>query len=377
MKKSVHTILPGATIGILGGGQLGRMTAMAAKHMGYRVVCLDPQLGSPCGQVCDDQIVAAYDDCQAARVLARQSDVVVYEFENISAAVVAELEQEFYVPQGSFLLGVTQNRIQEKAHLERHGFPVAPYRVVANGAEVAAAALELGYPVVLKSALGGYDGKGQLVLRSSTDLAEVVLSAPAVLEKFLPLTGEVSVVVARRADGETAAFPVGENVHRHNILHTTVVPARLSRVLQAQATELAIGIAESLGVVGLLAVEMFLTAEGIIVNELAPRPHNSGHYTLGACETSQFEQFVRAVCGLPLGPTTLLYPAVMVNILGEHVTALMSRLSTLPPHVKVHLYGKSGALVPRRKMGHLLIRTDTPDQTITWAEEVLVYGTQL
>ncbi|MBS3985285.1 MAG: 5-(carboxyamino)imidazole ribonucleotide synthase [Selenomonadales bacterium] len=369
---ALRTILPGGTIGILGGGQLGRMTAMAAKQMGYRVVCLDPQPNSPCGQVCDAQIQGSFDDYTAARALAKQSDVCVYEFENINADVVAELEREFNVPQGSFLLRVTQNRISEKAHLREQGFPVVPYRVVDGRAELAAAAEELKYPVVLKSATGGYDGKGQAVLRSPADLGNVTISGLQVLEKFLTLTGEVSVVVARRRDGETAAFPVGENVHRHNILHTTVVPARLSQALQAQATELAIGIAESLGVVGLLAVEMFLTPEGIIVNELAPRPHNSGHYTLGACETSQFEQFVRAVCNLPLGPTTLLYPAVMVNILGEHMAGLMTQFATLPPNVKVHLYGKSGTPVPRRKMGHLLIRTDTPDQTTAWAEEVLV-----
>jgi 5-(carboxyamino)imidazole ribonucleotide synthase len=368
---ALRTILPGGTIGILGGGQLGRMTAMAAKQMGYRVVCLDPQPNSPCGQVCDAQIQGSFDDYTAARALAKQSDVCVYEFENINADVVAELEREFNVPQGSFLLRVTQNRISEKAHLLEQGFPVVPYRVVNGREELAAAAEELKYPVVLKSATGGYDGKGQAVLRSPADLAGVTISGPQVLEKFLTLTGELSVVVARRRDGETAAFPVGENVHRHNILHTTVVPARLSQALQAQATELAIGIAESLGVVGLLAVEMFLTPEGIIVNELAPRPHNSGHYTLGACETSQFEQFVRAVCNLPLGPTTLLYPAVMVNILGEHIASLMTHFAALPPNVKVHLYGKSGAPVPRRKMGHLLLRTHHPESSIAWAERAL------
>jgi len=364
-------ILPGATIGILGGGQLGRMTAMAAKQMGYRVVCLDPQPNSPCGQVCDSQIQGSFDDYTAARELAQQSDVCVYEFENINAEVVAELEREFHLPQGSCLLRVTQNRISEKAHLLQHGFPVVPYRVVASREDVAAAAEELQYPLVLKSATGGYDGKGQAVLCSPADCEGMNLGSPQVLEKFLTLTGEVSVVVARRADGETVAFPVGENVHRHNILHTTVVPARLSRALQAEATALAIGIAESLGVVGLLAVEMFLTPEGIIVNELAPRPHNSGHYTLGACETSQFEQFVRAVCNLPLAPTTLLYPAVMVNILGEHMASLTAAFASLPPNAKVHLYGKSGTPLPRRKMGHLLLRTAQPDQTIAWAEDLL------
>ncbi|MBT9176459.1 MAG: N5-carboxyaminoimidazole ribonucleotide synthase [Firmicutes bacterium] len=374
MNKNLRTVRLGETIGILGGGQLGRMTAMAAKQMGYRVVCLDPQPNSPCGQVCDLQIVGSFDDYSAARELALQSDVLVYEFESISAAVVAELEQEFHVPQGSRLLEITQNRIKEKAHLLQSGFPVVPYRVVGSSAELAQAAAELGYPVVLKSAIGGYDGKGQAVLTSPADLAGVAVSGPVVLEKFLALKGEVSVVVARGANGECAAFPVGENVHRGNILHTTVVPARLSASLEKQATQLALCIADSLGAVGLLAVEMFVTEGGIIINELAPRPHNSGHYTLGACYTSQFEQFVRAVCGLPLGPTTLLYPAVMVNILGEHIAALMPRIASLPPEVKVHLYGKSGAPVPRRKMGHLLLRSDAPDETVAWVEEMLGIG---
>ncbi len=371
MTTKLRAILPPATIGILGGGQLGRMTAMAAKQMGYRVICLDPQPGSPCGQVCDHQIVGSFDDYKAARELAAHSDVIVYEFENISAAVVAQLEQEFCVPQGSRLLEITQNRVAEKAHLVHNGFPVVPYRVVENSEELAAAATALGYPVVLKSAIGGYDGKGQAVIKSPADLTEVNVSDQSVVEKFLSLEGEVSVIVARRADGEAAAFPIGQNVHRGNILHTTVVPARLSSQLSLQATALGVRIAESLGVVGLLAVEMFVTAQGIIVNELAPRPHNSGHYTLGACYTSQFEQFVRAVCGLPLAPTTLLYPVVMVNILGEHMAGLMEHFVTLPPEVKVHLYGKSGAPVARRKIGHILITTEQPEQAITWAEKVL------
>lgn len=382
MSKLVPTILPDATIGILGGGQLGRMMAMAAKQMGYRVICLDPQPHSPCGQVCDLQIQGSFDDITAARELAMQSDVVVYEFENISADVVAVLEREFHVPQGSRLLAITQDRIKEKGHLSRVGIPVAPYRVVECLGDVSEAAHALSYPVVLKSATGGYDGKGQVVLYSAADLprAQVLFgsavgggrsSPPVVLEKFLRLAGEISVIVARRVDGEARTFPVGENVHRHNILHTTVVPARISSELEQQAITLALKIADSLDVVGLLAVEMFLTPEGLLVNELAPRPHNSGHYTLGACYTSQFEQFVRAVCNLPLGPTALLHPAVMVNVLGEHIEHLVRHLPLLPANVKFHLYGKSGVPVAKRKMGHLLINTSEPAASITWAEDLL------
>ncbi|MDP3487037.1 MAG: 5-(carboxyamino)imidazole ribonucleotide synthase [Bacillota bacterium] len=372
---SKRVVLPGSTIGILGGGQLGRMTAIEAKKMGYRVLCLDPTPNSPCGQVSDGQIVGSFNDLAAAAELAEQSDVIIYEFENISAAVVKILETKYNLPQGSGNLAITQDRVREKGHLVQHGFPVVPYVVIHSPEELDAALNTVGFPAVLKSALGGYDGKGQHVLRTGADIAVAMelmgRGEQFVLEKLVELLGEVSVIVARRADGVVSIFPVAENTHRKNILHTTVVPARITPELGARAVELGRDIANSLQLVGILAIEMFVTAQGVIVNELAPRPHNSGHFSFGACYTSQFEQFVRAVCNLPLGPTDLLYPVVMINILGADMPSLMRAIPKMPHHVKLHLYGKSGKLEQSRKMGHLLIKTNNPDSAIKWAEEVM------
>lgn len=372
---SMSVILPGSTIGILGGGQLGRMTALEAKKMGYRVLCLDPTPNSPCGQVCDGQIVGSFNDIAAAEELAEQSDVIIYEFENISATVVKILETRYNLPQGSGNLAITQDRVSEKGHLVQHGFPVVPYAVIYSPEELDAALNTVGFPAVLKSALGGYDGKGQHVLRTKADIAAAMellgRGGQFVLEKLVDLLGEVSVIIARRADGVVSVFPVAENTHRKNILHTTVVPARIDPELGARAIELGRGIADSLQLVGILAIEMFVTAQGIIVNELAPRPHNSGHFSFGACFTSQFEQFVRAVCNLPFGSTDLLYPAVMVNVLGADMPGLLKAIPKMPHHVKLHLYGKTGNLEPGRKMGHLLIKTYNPDSAIKWAEEVM------
>ena len=373
MRKRV--ILPGSTIGILGGGQLGRMTALEAKKMGYRVLCLDPTPNSPCGQVCDGQIVGSFNDLTAAEELAKQSDVIIYEFENISATVVKILETNYYLPQGSGNLAITQDRVREKGHLVKHGFPVVPYAVIHSPEELDAALNTIGFPAVLKSALGGYDGKGQHVLRTRADFTAVRgllgRGGQFVLEKLVDLLGEVSVIIARRADGVVSVFPLAENTHRRNILHTTVVPARIDPELGARAIELGRDIANSLQLVGILAIEMFVTAQGIIVNELAPRPHNSGHFSLDACFTSQFEQFVRAVCNLPFGSTDLLYPAVMVNVLGADMPGLIKAIPEMTQHIKLHLYGKTGKLETSRKMGHLLIKSDNPDSAIKWAEEVM------
>jgi len=378
---------PGSVIGILGGGQLGRMTAMAAKSMGYKVICLDPTPSSPCGQVCDGQIVGSLSDLTAAFALARQSDVLLYEFENIDAAVVRALEAEHCVPQGSKLLALTQNRILEKNYLAAHGFPLAPYRVVRTATDLSGAVAELGLPLVLKSALGGYDGKGQLVIKDSGDVEaareQVARGGEFVVEQFVELCCEVSVIIARRRGGECAIFPLAENSHRQNVLHTTIVPAQVSSEVAHSALEIAKSIAHSLDLVGILAVEMFVTPQGLLVNELAPRPHNSGHFSFGACYTSQFEQFVRAVADLPLGATDLLYPAVMFNILGEHLNKVYAHWSLLQQKGKVHLYGKTlnacntgdgsfcrGAVGAKRKMGHLLLRSSEHTQDMAWLEDL-------
>ncbi|MEK3712659.1 5-(carboxyamino)imidazole ribonucleotide synthase [Paenibacillus sp. FSL R7-0333] len=377
-----RTLLPGATIGVLGGGQLGRMMALSGSAMGYRFVALDPAKDAPCGQV-TPQITAAYNDRDAARELARRSDVITYEFENVDAGVAALLAEESYVPQGSALLYTTQHRLREKAAIEAAGVPVAPYRKVGSLAELEAAAADLGLPCVLKTATGGYDGKGQAVIRRPEELAAAFRQvAPGaqvpelVLEKFIAFQCEISVIAARSASGEVKSFPPAENIHVDNILHLSIVPARVPEEIQRRACELAERIVSGMKAVGLLAVEMFVTEDGeLFVNELAPRPHNSGHYTMDACVTSQFEQHVRAICNLPLGDTKLLTPVVMVNVLGQHLDGAVqaaccaneeaTRLGISP---KLHIYGKTESKTGR-KMGHInLLCKDTGDG-LSWVEQ--------
>ncbi|PPA83908.1 5-(carboxyamino)imidazole ribonucleotide synthase [Brevibacillus laterosporus] len=372
-------IKPGSTIGLLGGGQLGRMISLAGRAMGYRFVVLDPTEDSPCGQVSDQQIVARYDDQLAARKLAQLSDVITYEFENVDAGVAAILEEEAFVPQGSKLLSITQHRVKEKTTLQACGLPVAPFRVVASAEDVRAAVVELGLPAVMKTATGGYDGKGQWVLRSFEEIEEAFsclakAKTELIVEKFVPFTKELSVIVARNVSGEIAAFPIAENIHRENILHQSIVPARIAREIQQRAERLAIELAEKLEMVGLLAVEMFLTEDGgLYINEMAPRPHNSGHYTMDACLTSQFEQHIRAISNLPLGSTKLLSPVVMVNILGEHVAPLFKKIDQLPKKAKLHLYGKQEAK-EKRKMGHINLVAESVDVALQQAEKLGIWS---
>ncbi|MFC5530968.1 5-(carboxyamino)imidazole ribonucleotide synthase [Cohnella yongneupensis] len=372
--------MPGATIGVLGGGQLGRMLAHAGNRLGYKFVTLDPTPDSPCGQTAE-QIVAKYDDRDAARELAKRSDVITYEFENVDADVAAMLEAESYVPQGSKLLYTTQHRLREKRAIEAAGATVAPYAEIVSLEGLQDAAARLGLPAVLKTATGGYDGKGQWVLRSEDELAPAWEQASKagtelVLEQFIRFDKEISVIAARSPSGEVRTFPPAENVHVRNILHLSIVPARESAEVLAEAERLAVSIAETLGVVGLIAVEMFVTADGkLFVNELAPRPHNSGHYTMEACRTSQFEQHVRAICDLPLGNPSLLTPVVMANILGEHMEPLMAWMKShdavankLGVEPKVHLYGKAEAK-HMRKMGHVNVLAPNVEAALEWISQ--------
>ncbi|MDQ0115004.1 5-(carboxyamino)imidazole ribonucleotide synthase [Paenibacillus harenae] len=382
--ESVKTLLPGSTIGILGGGQLGRMMANAGSAMGYRFIALDPTPDAPCGQV-SEQIIAAYDDREAARELAKRSDVITYEFENVDAEVAAMLMAESYVPQGSDLLYTTQHRLREKQAIEAAGVRVAPYSEIRSVDELREAVGRFGTPCVLKTAMGGYDGKGQWVIRSEGEIVEAYetlsrAGVQLVLEQFIRFDKELSVIAARSPQGEIKAFPPAENIHVDNILHLSIVPARIGEDVQREAERLAMRIAEGLGVVGLIAVELFVTADGeLFVNELAPRPHNSGHYTMEACRTSQFEQHVRAVCNLPLGDTALMSPVVMVNVLGQHVEPLLAlmarqdesaeRLNVAP---KVHLYGKKEAVF-KRKMGHVNVLAPTTDAALEWIQETNIW----
>ena len=365
----IKTILPGSTIGMLGGGQLGRMTAMEGKRMGYNIICMDPNPASPCGQVADEQVVAELNDMKAAVRMAEKTDILIYEFENIDINIIGELEKRYYLPQKSHILAIAQNRRTEKEQLQKAGFPVVPFCTVKTKEDMEQAVEKIGYPCVLKTVLGGYDGKGQQVLSDKRKLKSIYEMLESenqemVLEKYISFTDEISVIVARKETGEMAVFPVAENIHRQNILHMTVVPARIPVMVQDKAIEMAMDIANTFQITGLLAVEFFVTGQEVLINELAPRPHNSGHYTWDACYVSQFEQLIRAVCNLPLGSTELLTSVVMVNILGDELAKMMATIHDFEDNIKIHLYGKSGDIAAKRKMGHLIIKTDQPDQII-------------
>ncbi len=359
-------IQPGSTIGIIGGGQLGRMMALAAKHAGFKIAVVEPSPYSPAGQVADEEIIAPYDDKDALLKLASVSDVITYEFENVDYEALKWLTEKAYVPQGAELIKITQDRILEKQALTDAGVEVAPYAVIRNEEDLNREMEHIGFPSVLKTSRGGYDGKGQFVLRGTKDAKEAISllkNGPCVLEAWVPFGKEISVIMTRGMNGDLECFPVGENIHVNNILHETIVPARVSENVVEDAEQLAGKIAEHLNLVGTLAVEMFLTKdEKIYVNELAPRPHNSGHYSIEACNISQFGQHIRAVCGWPLMKSRLLEQAVMVNVLGQHVEGVIGQIQQQPDW-NVHFYGKEEAKV-NRKMGHITILTADMDKTL-------------
>lgn len=362
-----NTILPGQTIGIIGGGQLGRMMALAAKEAGFKIAVLDPAMDSPTGQVADIQIVAPFDDQHALEELAEASDVITYEFENIDVEGLSKLAEIAYVPQGSELIRVTQNRIVEKQAISEAGVVVADYITASSFEELTKKSSELSFPFVVKTARGGYDGKGQQTVSSIEELslAEALFAnGDCVAETFVEFTKEISVIIQRNVHGETAILPIGENIHKDHILHETIVPARIDKKTSDEAKGAAEKIAAHLDMVGTLAVEMFVLEDGgIIVNELAPRPHNSGHYSIEATNISQFHQHVRAICGWPLRQPTLWSQAVMVNVLGEHVAPLTSKIAQFP-NWSIHLYGKDEAK-QKRKMGHVTILTEDLEATLS------------
>ena len=342
----------------MGGGQLGRMFAVAARRMGYRVHIFTPEEESPAGQFADLTRIADYGNESAVRRFASDVDVITFEFENIPIQTVEWCERDCEVRPAGSILHIAQNRLREKNFLAGAGIPVAPFRAVRSARELESAIEQIGRPAILKTAAFGYDGKGQQTITAREDFDEIWNASSAdelILEGAINFDKEVSVIVARGIDGAMATFPLCENIHRNHILDVTVVPARVEQGIEAEAAQLACTIAEKMGLVGLLAVEMFLKKDGeLLVNELAPRPHNSGHWTIEACVTSQFEQQVRAVCGLPLGATDILRPAAMANLLGDvwlRGEPDWSRALEIPG-AHLHLYGKSEPR-PRRKMGHL------------------------
>jgi len=363
-------ILPGATIGMVGGGQLGRMFALEARRMGYRLVVLDPGQDTPAAQFCDHHIRAPFEDLDACLELAGRSDVVTLEWENADVATLRAMREHVQIHPSPDVLEVAQHRVREKDAARRLGVLTADYRAVRSREELRAALEEIGAPAILKTARMGYDGKGQATLRDAAeaDAAWDALSPGTddfILEARVPFRMEVSVVCARSATGEISTFPVAENEHRRGILHLSIVPARVEEGIAREAERVARTLAEGLDVVGLLAVEMFVDSEGrILMNEIAPRPHNSGHYTWEACPVSQFEQQLRAVCGLPLGDPRLLRPAAMVNLMGEDAGTGLGRAGVADalavPGTALHLYGK-GEARPGRKMGHLTALGETAD----------------
>ena len=368
-------IMPGAMLGVLGGGQLGRMFVMAAQQMGYRVTVLDPLPDSPAGRTADDFICADYADQSALEKLSSQCAAITTEFENIPANSLRKLAKSCVVSPDAYSVSIAQNRIAEKQFLGTNGFAIAPFAVIQQQDDFATQDAADLLPGILKVSQFGYDGKGQKSAADETELlaAYAQLNHPVcVLEKFMPLKSELSVVVARGGDGELKIFPVSENQHVNGILDISVVPARISQELAEQAQAIACKIAEKLNYQGVLCVEFFvLQNDELLINEIAPRPHNSGHYSINACVTSQFEQQVRTLCGLPLGDTKQHCAAVMVNLLGDlwQNGAPDWNLVLRNPSAKLHLYGKIEAR-PGRKMGHYTVLSTDIDTALQQATAI-------
>jgi 5-(carboxyamino)imidazole ribonucleotide synthase len=388
-------ILQGKTIGVLGGGQLGRMLAQAVKRMGGRIHVYEPQAKCPAGAVADKEVNAPYEDIAALSAFARECDVITYEFENVPSAPLRAIESLTKLRPHWQVLATSQNRSREKNWLKQSGFPHARFAEVTvaglgepgssfakatddrPGSATPATSLEaairaVGVPCVVKTADFGYDGKGQLKVMTEGDVPAAVKrfeGQPVVIEQFVDFSCEVSAVVARSESGETVVFPIAENIHTNHILDFSIVPARVAPAVTAAAEAMAREVAAKIGLVGVMGVEFFVTKTGaVLINELAPRTHNSGHYTMDACATSQFEQQARAICGLPLGPVTLRSPVVMVNILGDAWVKGEPNWAALQAMAgaHLHLYGKSEAR-PGRKMGHCNVLATDPDEALARA----------
>ena len=368
-------ILPGSTLGMLGGGQLGRMFTIAARTMGYEVVVLDPDKESPAGKLATSHICADYADQAALDQIANNCDAITTEFENVPASTLDALAKTKPVRPGAKAISIAQDRIQEKNFLKDNGFYTAPFAVIHSLEDLQKSISEIGTPAILKVSRFGYDGKGQYGINSEPDIEkawQTLEGEACVLEQRMPLDIEISVVLARGIEGEVVTYPVSENIHEAGILDVSIVPARIDNDLEIKVINMAKDIATALDYVGVMAVEFFISNGKILVNEIAPRPHNSGHFTLDACMTDQFEQQVRAVCGLPLGETTLLSPVVMINMLGDiwHNGKAPKWQKLLEhPNVKLHLYGKREAR-PGRKMGHFNVLSENINDALKLAEDL-------
>lgn len=368
-------ILPGATLGVLGGGQLGRMFTLAAHSMGYRVAVLDPDPPSPAGLVASQHIQAGYSDHAGLQMLGDECAAVTTEFENVPADSLEYLSRFCHVRPNAEAVRIAQDRIREKTFIRKHGLATAPFVAIYDAGDLAEAFAELSPPLLLKTASLGYDGKGQVpvdTLEQAAEAFEQIGNRPCVLEEVIDLEHEVSVILARGIDGTVLTYPPGENRHSGGILDTTIVPARVDKALAARAVEMAVVLADAMNYCGVLAVEFFCTRDArLLVNELATRPHNSGHYTVDASSTSQFEQQVRCMCGLPPGAATLLSPVVMTNLLGDiwqHGEPPWENILS-EPRAHLHLYGKHEAR-PGRKMGHYNCLSDNVEDALTTANSI-------
>ena len=371
-------ILPGSTIGMLGGGQLGRMFTIAANNLGYQVIVVEPDVHSPAGQVASEHIIAPYDNEKALQHLADKCDVVTTEFENISATALVSLAEHTTVHPSGEAVEKAQDRIVEKDFIRQCGLLPVPYGVITTSSEITTAVQEIEFPCLLKTARFGYDGKGQVTVNTIEDVRKAFAdfnSVACVLEQRIDLEIEISVVLGRNSKGESKCFPIAENIHVDGILHKSIVPARINDDINKAAQVAATRIADKLKYVGVLAVEFFVSKKGeLLVNEMAPRTHNSGHYSLDACITSQFEQQVRMVCGLPFGSTELLSPVVMVNLLGNLWGSDQSEQPNWQellsnPNSKLNLYGKKEARLGR-KMGHFCTLADTTEAATQEANKI-------
>lgn len=358
MSRSNSPILPGATLGMLGGGQLGRMFSLAASRLGYKVIVYAPESESPAGEVSYKHICAPYEDEDRLLQFAREVQVISLEFENIPVATLERVSELAPVRPGPKVLGISQHRIKEKSTLQAAGFLVTPFSPVETDADLREAAAQLGLPLVLKTVQFGYDGKGQRIVRSMEELQsarQTLGNGLLIAEKMIDFRAEVSILVARNPRGDTVVYPLVENEHRHHILDVTRCPVSPELIaLDKEAQKIALGVADTLQLEGLLCIEFFVAGDKLMINEIAPRPHNSGHWSIEGCVTSQFEQQVRAVCNLPLGSTELISPCAMVNILGDlwGTSPPNWALAMQEPRTYLHLYGKSKAVVGR-KMGHI------------------------
>ena len=372
----MNLILPGKTIGILGGGQLGRMLAMEGRRIGYRVGVLDPVENCPAAQVADFSVQSELTNTQCVFDFVSQVDVVTIETELVPWRLLAEIEKVKATRPSSFVLGLVQDRLVQRQFLQDHHLPQTAFASIKDSADLTQAVQHVEFPAILKTRRSGYDGKGQIRVASEKHVNEAweeLDEVPSVLETIVPFKMELSVVLARSLHGDIETYTLAENIHRQNILHTTRVPAQVAETVRTRAEELAVSLAEALGYCGIMAVELFLLEDDVLlINEVAPRPHNSGHFTFGACVTSQFEQHLRAICGLPLGVSSLMHPVTMVNLLGDLWQEGEPRWDRLldHPRVRLHLYGKD-QVKPGRKMGHFLLFEENPDRILNEAEALL------